>query len=318
MGAPPPPHDSRSRPTRRLLAAAVLWLGAAALRAGPEDFPPAIAPQPAVLAFAASHGFAVGGIDPPGEPGPGTIGDAISALVTLHEGARSRQWLVEFKIGLAAANPGTAHSTFTVGVNGHNFKFSADATTPLNIRVAGPFADGRKPPAAEVRARAPISPDFLGLGLDSFCRVFIELKRANPASFADPGSKPAGPPPVIADGDLRTVAGGVPALMSFVQGIAQTPGLREILFSIVDKPSAWSVIKRGGKLDLGFNLGSDSAEVDPAGRLLPASPLYRLPFTLNLNQQPALRCVLYVMAPRPSLVATAGVVGDASLISRPN
>ena len=104
--------------------------------------------------------------------------------------------------------------------------------------------------------------------------------------------------------------GFFPALAAFLQGIQDTPGLREILWDLIEKPSVWSIVKNRGRVDLTMNFdGKGVAALERPSWVPAGSALYHLSPTLALNNQPALHCWLFVTAPRPPLLTTAGIVG---------
>jgi hypothetical protein len=302
---------------QRLLRGLIVWLAAllaaqAAVPLAPNS-PMETLPQPAVLAFAASHGIRVDGLKLTATSFEGAAGDAVTALVTLREGHRSRQWLVQFTISALTEKERAVirHGNFVLTADTtHSYKYSADASTALDILVAGPFASGHPPPETETHARALISPDYLSLGLDSFCRVALRLAKENPAVPGAPSLPPAENPFFKLPPRAQWAFLGLfPALGAFMDGIQGTPGLKDILWEIAAKPSVWSIVKSAGKVNININAGNDVTAVDPADWSLPRIPLYRLPLHLSINQQPMLDCILFVTAPRPPLLATAGIVG---------
>ena len=82
------------------------------------------------------------------------------------------------------------------------------------------------------------------------------------------------------------------------------------MFKILDLPSLWSVLKRGG---VSANFRMESKRIVPANPAdwgLPArASLYHLPLVLELNNQPALNITLAVTSPQPPLLACGGIVG---------
>jgi hypothetical protein len=258
-------------------------------------------------------------------------------LVTFREGSRSKQWLTEFRIAMPtkkeiADNP---QRTVTLSTeNGHTYRFGTGVPLALDIHTVGPFTEGQKLPEIEKHARVFISPDFLGLGLERSCRAMIKwrakesstertkrepkgamirlgVEEASAVSTKDTSA--SGPKTaILSEEDERDLSGSGPALVGFFEGVQNTPGLREILWEIADKPSIWSVIKHGGKVNASLKSGSDFALVEPAGWVLPGLSLSRFPINIALNETPTLRCTLLVTSPRPPLLTCAGIIGIAA------
>jgi len=108
----------------------------------------------------------------------------------------------------------------------------------------------------------------------------------------------------------RALAGSGPALMSYFSIIQRTSDLEEILLKILEKPSLWSMLRRGG---ISVSFRTQSKLITPADSTswgLPAGqPAYYIPVVLELNGQPALNITLVVTAPQPPLLACGGIVG---------
>jgi hypothetical protein len=73
----------------------------------------------------------------------------------------------------------------------------------------------------------------------------------------------------------------------------------------VDFPSAWSIIKRGGKVEP--RIGFEGSGVFDAGHEGNRSERFYLPLTLTLNEQKCLDVGIVVTAPQPPLLTTAGI-----------
>jgi hypothetical protein len=185
--------------------------------------------------------------------------------------------------------------------------YSSEATTALEITTIGPFEVGRQAPETERHARAFVSPEFLGLGLDAACRLSLRMHEGTEAA---PSGGPAAKPPMpLSESDERTLFGTAPALAAFVQGIQATPALSEIFWAITKRPSAWTIVRHGGNLVFSVATTGEGGVVAAAGWPLLGLPVYRMPLLLSFYQEPALRFTLFVTAPRPPLLATAGIVG---------
>jgi hypothetical protein len=285
------------------LAGAVQLMAEAAQTA--PDFPTALFQEPAIATFGQTHGYPILGIEGLAGDSAGQPGNSVTFLVTLKKSHQAKQWLVQLKIsGLTAKERASIqHGTFAITMSGgRHFDFETDANTALEVRTAGPFADDSAAPD-EKRARAMVGQDFLRLGLDRSCAAFLRMDEA-----ARKDAPKKAPPPALSEEEARAFAGIFPALATFVQEIQGTPGVDEILWAIMDKPSVWSMIRHGGKVQVTVNV-DNPAVVDPAAWQSPDPPSYRLPVTIGVFDQPALRCFLFVTSARPPLVASAGIVG---------
>lgn len=304
---------------------------------------PFVPPSPAVVAFAAAQKIPLEQIDfaadGPAEPRPG---DSVTALVTLYESERYRQWLIQLTAAkLTAAEQKqieNAKSKLTIEMFtsvGTAIRINS-APYPIEARTIGPFSsDEPAAPAkpfkpAEKRARALVIGGFLGLGLDRFCTGGQRLRRAAEQSDGaaqkldwQAGLKPF-PADVIAKNqplaaavgftpeDERSIFAGPLALRAFFNVAQKTPGLQDILLELLDKSSlAWSMVTHNGDLKPSFKpdyskigIPVDSKAWSPA---LP--PAYRCPMLILLNEKPSLEAELVVTAPQPPLLNCAGVIG---------
>ena len=300
-------------PVLPLLAAAMLAvLPGAVLRAatpGSESAPIApVAPLPAMPAWASSHAVSLEQFaEPAGTAAPRT-GDAVTFLVSLRERNDERQWLVQFQIADPTDEERKSKPPLDLFIQmngGEKLWFSNSHRLALDIQTTGPFfaAHPTKEPAT-TPARTMISPDLLGLGLDQSCRAWMKLF----STF--PGGSPKDKPPALSPEEQRVLFGFFPALIAFSEATEKTPGLRDILWEIAEKPSVWSIIRRGGRVDMQFDLKETPTLVD-AGQWhsATAAGVFRMPLRLLLNDRPALRCGLIVTAPQPPLLTCAGIIG---------
>jgi hypothetical protein len=291
-------------------SSAVVGIGAKAPQ--PPNLPALIPPQPDLVAYAATHGLPLTGIDQTRRGAAGAPGDSVTALITLREGQALRQWLVRLELALPTDKERKANSVpeSGVNVNGHDYRFSGGDPLALDIRIAGPFAPGKKPPTEERKARTLVPPNFLALGLDEACRVLVGVLHPPPkdGEAPAPAAAPASPPALSAQ-EERTVGGMFPALVTFFNAAQTTPGIREIMWTVLDLPSAWSLVKHGGRIVPGFTFGDNISAVEPAAWAMPDRGLFYLGLDLALNEQPALRVSFVVTSPAPPLLNTAGIVG---------
>jgi hypothetical protein len=111
-------------------------------------------------------------------------------------------------------------------------------------------------------------------------------------------------------GQERALMGSIPALLSYFDIVQNTPGLSDILYEIVDLPSAWSLVRNAGIKSIGLRFGKGAGESSAAlWGLAGSAAVYDFPLFLELNEQRALNLKFVVTSPNPPLLACAGVVG---------
>ncbi|HVS52281.1 MAG TPA: hypothetical protein VHD62_07990 [Opitutaceae bacterium] len=315
----------------------------AAAEQAPVGVPLFVAPLPAVVAFAAAQKIPLEKIDLAAarvnEPAPG---DSVTALVTLDESGRQRQWLIQLTaVKLSPTEQRDierAKSKLTIEMFtsiGTDVRINS-APYPIEARTIGPFsseqpataASSHKPP--EKRARALVIGGFLGLGLDRFCTAAPVLRhttdqvdgaaqkldwRAALKPFPDDvvaKNRPLAAAAGITPEDERSVFAGPLALRAFFNVAQKTPGLQEILLELLDKSSlAWSMLTHNGELKPDFvpDFAKIGAPFDSKwwGPDLP--PACRCPLLILLNEKPSLETELIVTTPRPPLLNCGGVLG---------
>lgn len=292
---------------------------------------PTIAPFPALVATAQTNQISLEGIDAPVPDGDLRPGDSVTALIAFYEkGARQTQWLLHLQVvppnatekTNSAPPPMVIHTT-----TGAKLEF-VPSPAAVNLRTLGPFiepgAKRRAPKSQDQVERVTLNEGFLALGLDKASAVVLRLNEASPAQqkglFAFAGTpfsdariktgRERAQALQLTDDELRSLAGAGPALMSYFSIVQRTAGLEDILFKILDLPSLWSILRRGG---VSANLRMESKRIMPAdatGWGLPANAaLYHLPLVLELNEQPALNITLAVTSPQSPLLACGGIVG---------
>lgn len=311
--------------------------------AGPADAPAWASPQAALdvplfgatRAAAREREIAVETIAPPVD-GPPAAGDTLTAIVTLRDRKQSKQWLVQLtsaELNERERSLPPIPETTLYSSSGNELHFSA-APAVVELRTVGPFLDDtsagrrRTPKIRDQNGRAVVNGEFLRLGFAAACESLALIKRARENSlvadseaFSVTGLPPtaeqlaAGKKFAVAAGlsleDEQAVAGVVPALVAFFGVVSSAPGLREILWEAVQRPSWWSIIRRAGRFEAGFTFHSRGlAPLDAAAWHLPgALPTWQLPYTFSLNDEPALTCTLALTVPDPPLRTSAGIVG---------
>lgn len=290
-----------------------------------------ITPFPLLAATARSNQLSLAGIDAPIPNNQLQTGDSVTALIAFYEkGGRQMQWLLHLQVVPPNATeqtnspppPMVIHTT-----TGAKLEF-VPSPAIVNLRTLGPFiepgAKPRAPKAHDQLERVSLNEGFLALGLDKASAVVLRLRDSKPAhgknwfSFA---GKPFADTEVqagrklaeqlhLTEAEQRALAGAGPALMSYFSIVQRTAELEDILFKILDLPSLWSILKRGG-VSANFRMESKRiAPADPADWGLPVNAaLYYLPLVLELNNQPALNITLAVTSPQSPLLACGGIVG---------
>lgn len=298
-----------------------------------------VPPLAGVREAAKAAGFQLEGFAPARRGEKLLPGDTATLLVTLTEGKNLKQWVIELESD--SATPAEAkeapESKQFYTSTGDSFTLGGGRAA-LNLRVTGPFSQkdgGMAKSTAPVvqKRRVLVSPDFLGLGLD---RLPAFMLRKDGARKANPGAESAEfsiaqkpyPPEVIAaakgklertDKALRTsladevgFVGSLLAMQEFMMAANSTPGLQEVLRSVLNIPW-WSIIGSGGQVNLSFT-------TLPQAKELPAAPwgvrgpdkIYALPMKLDINGKPGVFFQLAVTRPRPPLTVSAGALGFAA------
>ncbi len=316
---------------RRVHLFAIAWflLACLSLHAEAPDifdehaaFPP---PLPAIQQFAAEHEIPLQGFSAI-RIGPALPGDHATILVSLQDEKKIEQWLVELKVDeLTATEKSANYPDSKLYISTGNVIVLHTLPVALKIQTYGPFSSAYPFPAPAIReARVLANGDNLALGLDRACAACLrivtlkkELGEKGLIGFA------FRPTPFLPDEigkgraiaehvkmtatEERVMAGSGPALGGFFQIAQNTPGLREIVYEVTDLPSAWSIIKRGGRVDSSIKM--DSPHIVRLSENHDPVPRYLLPIYLELNEHPALVCGIVVRSPEPPYLTTAGILG---------
>lgn len=262
-------------------------------------------------------------------------GDSVTILVSLTTGKELKQWLftliMEEPNELEKKRPHDSMHLFTS--TGHEFRFDG-GRAGIRITMIGPLkgADaGRKAAISpEIkRQRVLVDADYLALGLERVPAMMLRIKAhraADPSlTHADLsfGDKPF-PPEVVAksagpiaangvmEADERAFMGSILALQEFLLLASRTPELRDVLMSVLDVPW-WSILRSGGNLNFNIAELPFERELNAAAWGLPAQEkAYASPFLLSINGKPALLFQLALVAPKPPLTVSAGIIGLAA------
>lgn len=316
----------------------ILWLGLLVLgrAAQPVGQPPPdfrqVSPLAGVQAAALEGKIALEGLALPTDRMTLLAGDQVTILATLTENKVMQQWL----ISLVAVQPTSKEMKVEnkarfYSETGHELRFGS-ANAALEVTVIGPFKDtDESKNVSSKHRRLTVNADYLSLGLERVPAFILRMKAfkaANPTLSGGGSMGASNRPPSaidaeaakknaaiygIEEADERAVAGSALALLEFFNISANTPGLQDVLLSVIDVPW-WSFIKSGGKLK-GINFqGLDfSRALDPLAWQLPApTNVYASPVLIHINGQPTLLCQFAVTAPKSPLTVSAGIVGLAA------
>ena len=287
----------------------------------------AVAPCASLVAAAQANSIPLEQIDPATEEDRLNPGDSISALITLFEKGRHKQWLVYLEVVAPTAEesaqkprpPMVLYSSY----GGTQACVSAPAF--VVVRTFGPFANADKPrkpaKAPEKGARFELNQGFLSLGLHEAAAAFQSLEQGsirgnwwvrqkpfNEAELAK-GRALAARLQLTEDRE-RAMIGAVPAMLSYFEVVRNSPGLSDIFFEVVDLPSAWSLLRNAGIRNVGLRFDKGAGQTEATSWGLPESaPARHFPMVLDLNDQRALNLRFVVTSPDPPLLACAGVIG---------
>lgn len=282
----------------------------------------AVPPCAELLAVARANHIPMEQIDPLSDGGALRVGDSITALVVLNDkGKRRMQWLLYLKVSGARA-PGTNKSSRMVmySSTGSRLEF---VSTPaeVTLRTLGPFdASPRKRALKhhDKTAQFTLDEGFLALGLDRAAVALMRLRQTKvKGSFAfssQPFSeatiaktRKVTDPVRLTTDEERALAGAAPALMSYFNVVQRTEGLSEILFELIDLPSMWSLLRKGG-VNTNFRFANENLGPTDDSAWNLGLPVYNVPLVLELNKHRALDITFVATGPRPPLLPCAGVV----------
>ncbi len=266
-------------------------------------------------------------------------GDTLTILVQELDAGKPRQWAVVLSLQDLKPKERLMRSPgFTMYLNtGYSARFGPAPPTAVLIHVFGPYSPkrgGASPKA--IWSGALVNPEFLRLGLERTAALFSRISHD---SGSDPRLKglhftlsvSSNPFPrdqvardraataalEITDAESRAYAGFIPAMMAFFQIVNQTPGMRELLFKILDVPW-WQLVAHGGNIsNVSFELLPPFDRLPPSGWGLPPDMnVYSLGLRVSVYGKPTLLCKLALTQPRVPLFNSAGIVGLA--VMRPD
>lgn len=320
-----------------ILLSATAWAGDKPAPKPPEFRQ--VAPLASVREAANAAHFSLKGLAPAAAREKLKAGDAVTTLVTWTEGKKLKQWIIELEAAeLTEGEKKRGEDSIRFYTSsGHEFTLGGGQAA-LKVRMIGPLEQGdagkRKAtaPAIEQR-RILVSADFLGLGLEQ--RPVIALRRkavreANPKAKDVDGSirnrqpfsaaeiaatqkqmAEADPGLVLNEAEERAFIGSTMAMSEFFRTARRTPGLKDVLQSVLEIP--WWSIGTSGEMNLNLKALPLERELSAASWGLPeGQKVYAFPCRLDINGKPVLIFQLAVTSPQPPLTASAGAVGFAA------
>jgi hypothetical protein len=300
---------------------AIGWF-VAVVAAAPPD-PTLTPPWPAIVALAESNRLPLSGLDRFADGADLNSGDFVTVLFTFTKDGKRKQWLAELRAGEVTVGPESAdrsaiHQTIYTS-SGLKFEFTS-RTAALALRMFGPCEPNadRAKPVAEKDAQIGVHSDFLHAGFDAPMAITLRVATAK-IPFPYLISSSPFSPERIADGKViaqkagltlveeKAFAASGPALDEFL-GIAQhTPGLKELVFEIIDLPPPWAWLGSG---NTGFFFEPPNiVRLDGERWGIPGTPVYYSPFTYWLKGHAAMKGAFYFTSPQPPLLTCAGILG---------
>jgi membrane-associated protease RseP (regulator of RpoE activity) len=247
-------------------------------------------------------------------------GDKVTAVVSVVDHGVLQQWLVMLVANdLKPAEKRQRSSPLRVFTStGHELQFERDRIG-LAIRVVGPFKENsREKDVDDIWSGAIVAPQSLALGLDRTAIAVRKLFgggisfRTGPQPFPEKEaalSRTRNEAAGFGIEDEKAFAGAGPALGEFYQIISQTPGVREILFRMLDIP--WSSFLRHLRQNIEIlpPVGEVSREL---WGLPPGAACREFCIRIDLDGVPKLVCRLAVTHPSRPFQTDAGIVGLAA------
>lgn len=303
---------------------------AAVAPAGPAEPALSSPPTPALVAFARAHQIPLERVDLAGAGQPPAKGDQVTLLFTTVHGAAREQWVAtltgdELTPAEAALPPQPKATIYTF--TGQKLQYPRTRTA-LEIYVAGPFAVSPAPgsarPPQEARHRTLVTAEYLVHGIEPFCRSALEVgPRMRARGWSDQEGYAAGFSPLpdialqvgrrfaekyqVTREEERLENEAYLAMVSFFDTARGIPEFNRLAKTVIDSPSLWSLTKNLGLSSVMLFRWVDVSAATPGGLAL-ASPAYRFPLTVLLNQTVATRASLVVTAPQSPLHISAGIL----------
>ncbi|MBC7368139.1 MAG: hypothetical protein H7343_15225 [Undibacterium sp.] len=212
---------------------------------------------------------------------------------------------------------------------GHIFH-STENKAGVRIYVLGPFKAPDQEKAEIKRKQVMITEELLAAGLNGLPIIGLKMRgmQMNPAAKIKTVNISVRPKPFpedqieadrqtaalfgITESDERALAGTGPTLMQFFSLITATPGLTDMLKSVIDVPF-WSILNSGLKPNIDLRTIPFEKEITGERWSLPlATKIFALLLEPRIAGKSSLLCQLAVIDPRPPFQTSAGVIGLAA------
>lgn len=278
--------------TRMLCAIALAGLGACANTATV-----ALRPGPATVTADEFPGAArlLEGFSPLVYGDEWSAGDAVLYGLRLRRGAELQHWLLHLRLDepLLPTQP----LVWNLQVNGEAQQFES--------RLAQVTATVADKDGHVLGTTTPSMPrDFLAQGIWEAC---ARIPRDSGALTSTDGAQVAGA--AAAGAEARRLAEAVVCAMALLDTVRGDPLLSPILWSVVEKPSIWSVISNLGVAVVVQPRFRQAREVAPPLSKMPHVKAWRVPIDLFVNEVPALVAELVVGASLPPFGVGGGILG---------
>ena len=244
------------------------------------------------------------------------VGDSVTILGTMFTKKSESQWLLYIE-GEDPGNNTTNPPPMVVHLSTGKFSIPSKPV-PAHLRMLGPFAasDGARFKFREQSADITLNEGFLSLGLDRAAAIIWRRNQMTNAttSAADPPSEAMKVRKREAHQKLtreeqEAMAGAISTITSYLEIVKHTEGLEDLLSKLIKLPSMWYVVRHlGVTANLYFGDSAFPANATDWD-LPPGTPVYYVPCSLRLNDQPALKITVVVTKPNPPRLICGGIVG---------
>ena len=257
-----------------------------------------------LLAAAMTNHIAMTQVDPSSETNTWREGDSATILGTLSLKKTQAQWLLTVEAAAPVPQKESAKKPAPLVVHLFDTPVTFESKpVPARLRMLGPFPVSgslKQIKPEDQKTRLWLNESFLGVGLDQAAAVIARrFHAASTNSGADAN---------LTQEEKRAISGAVPTLMSYFEIVEHTEGLEDLLFKLVKMPSLWSIVRHRG-VEASLHIDKEASRANPTDWNLPASvPVYYLPCTFMLNEQPAVKITMVVTSPHPPLLICGGVI----------
>jgi hypothetical protein len=245
---------------------------------------PAAFPAPPYLLA----GFDVGDHD--GEWRPG---DSVLYGLRLNRNGDVRHWLLRLELCEPEARDDDgaelAPIEWSIRINGELQQFAS-----RQCRMVATVMDEHG--AVLGRTEPALPRDFLERGLADACRL-VQSRSMRGRRHGR-----------LAHVDVRPLAEATVSAVALLQIVQHDDVLAPLLWEVIERPSLWSVVSHlGARVVLRPRFHALTDMLSPVPEL--CVPAWRLPLTLDVNDDPALQVELFVADPTPPFALCGGVLG---------